>query len=218
MKLSRPSPALVVATVAVVLATTGTALAAVDFAANAGAVDGRSAAGDGATSKQAAGRLIATQRSGDDRGRIRERYLDLDGVVRGSASTFGRSFNVVDNQTLAPATVGSVPGIGSVTASCVDENAAPAALDPATTLVFANTSGEAVNLARTVGVNGSAVLGLPNGTTHTFTIRGSDTFELHLERRGTNYVVNGVVRQDGRGTAGAACLVYGTAIAIPAAR
>ena len=40
------------------------------------------------------------------------------------------------------------------------------------------------------------------------------TFELHLERKGSNYFVHGVVRQDGRGTNAASCLVYGMAIAV----
>jgi hypothetical protein len=105
--------------------------------------------------------------------------------------------------------------IGSVRASCFDENAAAGTLDPATTLTFANTSGDAVNLRRRVGNGDAVVAAMPNGTTHAFTIRGSNTFELHLERRATNYVVNGVVRQDGRRTASAACLVYGYSVAIP---
>jgi hypothetical protein len=135
--------------------------------------------------------------------------------VHGASSTFGQSFNVIDNQTLAPSGIGSVPDIGSVTASCFDENPAVGTLDPATTLTFANTSGDSVNLSRRVGNGDAAIASLPNGTTHAFTIHGSNTFELHLERRGTNYVVNGVVRQDGRGAAGAACLVYGYSVAIP---
>jgi hypothetical protein len=215
MRLKRPSPALVISLIALVMAMSGTAIAAVNFASNAGAVDGKSAVADGALRSQAAGRLVATQRSGDAKGTIRAKYLDLRGVVRGASSTFGQSFNVIDNQTLAPSAIGSVPDIGSVTASCFDENAAVGTLDPATTLTFANTSGDSVNLSRRVGNGDAAIASLPNATTHAFTIHGSNTFELHLERKGTNYVVNGVVRQDGRGTAGAACLVYGYSVAIP---
>ncbi|MEA2276184.1 MAG: hypothetical protein QOC78_1144 [Solirubrobacteraceae bacterium] len=215
MKIRRPSASLVISLVALVMAMSGSAIAAVNFASNAGAVDGKSAVSDGAALRIAAGRLVATQRSGDGKGRIRAKYLDLRGVVRGTSSTFGRSFAVIDNQALAPVTIGAVPDIGSVTASCIDENPAVGVADPATTLTFANTSGDAVNLSRTVGNGDPFIAGLPNGTTHTFTIRGSNTFALHLERKGTNYIVNGVVRQDGRGTPAAACLVYGYAIAIP---
>jgi hypothetical protein len=214
MKLRRPSPSLIISLIALVTAMSGSAIAAVNFASNAGAVDGKSAVADGALLRTAAGRLVATQRSGDAKGKIRAKYLDLGGLVRGASSTFGRSFNVVDNQTLSPATIGAVPEIGSVTASCSDEAPAAGVFDPATTLTFANTSGDVVNLSRTIGTTAPAIAALANGTTHTFTIHGSNTFELHLERRGTNYIIDGVVRQDGRGPGGAACLVYGYALAI----
>ena len=209
----RPSPAMVVAIVALVMATTGTAVAAVSFADNAGAVDGKSAVASGATTKQATGRLVATQKSGPGAGRIASKYLDLSGYARGATSTFGKSAQVADNQTLAPETVGSVPGLGTLTSSCVDQNPNPAVEDPSTTLVFANQSGDAVNIARTVGGGNPLVAGLVNGTTTTFTISGSSTFELHVERRGVNYLVEGVVRQDGRGSDNASCLVYGFALA-----
>jgi len=212
MKIKRPSPAMVVALVALVSGTTGTAVA--QFV-NADAVDGKSAVADGATLSQAAGRLVATQRSGPARGRVRAKYLDLSGVVRGGSSAFGQSVSVQDNQTLVPANIGSVPGIGSVTASCADENQRAGTLDPSTTLTFANTSGDTVNIARTIGFGGPAIEALPNGAQSTFAIRGSNTFQLHLERKGTNYVVSGVVRQDGRGTTSAACLTYGYALVIP---
>jgi hypothetical protein len=51
-------------------------------------------------------------------------------------------------------------------------------------------------------------------TQSSFTINGSSTFELHLQRKSTNYFVRGVVRQDGRGTPTAACVVYGFALAV----
>ena len=51
-------------------------------------------------------------------------------------------------------------------------------------------------------------------TQSTFTINGSSTFELHLQRRGTNYFVRGVVRQDGRGTTAAACTIWGFSLAV----
>jgi hypothetical protein len=215
MRIKRPSPSMAVSIVALVMATSGSAIAAVNYAANAGAVDGKSAVADGATRSQAAGRLVATGRSGAGKGLVAAKYLDLSGAVRGQSSTFGRSFAVVDNQTLAPATIGSVPDIGTVTASCQDENAQAGRLDPAVTLTFANTSGEAISLSRQIGNGPFEIRGLVNGTTDAFTIRGSNAFALHLERRGTNYVVNGVVRQDGTGAAGAACLVYGYALVIP---
>ncbi len=213
-----PSPALVVACIALIVAMSGTAVAAVSFARNAGAVDGRSAVADGASLRAASGRLVATKRSGADRGRIDGKYLA--GVMRGRSSTFGRALVLVDNQTLAPTPIGTVAGIGSVSATCADENAAAGRLDPATTLTFANSSGDAVNLARTINSNQATtvVIPLPNGTQHTFKISGSAPFTLHLQRGGTNYVVNGVVRQDGRNGPSAQCLVYGYTLEIPDSR
>lgn len=210
-----PSPAMAVAFASLVIALSGTAVAAVNFAQNAGAVDGKSAVASGATLSSAAGRLVATQRTGPGRGRIAPKYLDLPALVRGSASTFGRSLTVVDNGTLVPLQIGSIPGIGSITATCRDENAAAGRLDPATTLTFANTSGDTVNLERKVDSDAATVIGLLNGTTHQFSISGSRPFQLHLERKGTNVVVSGVVRQDNRNLAGASCLVYGYSLSIP---
>ena len=70
MKLRLPSPAMVVAVIALIVALSGTAIAAVDFAHNAGAVDGKSAVFSGASLSQAAGKLVATNRSGPDKGRL----------------------------------------------------------------------------------------------------------------------------------------------------
>jgi hypothetical protein len=213
-----PSPAMVVALIALLVALSGTAVAAVNYARNAGAVDGKSAVASGASTKAAAGRLVATQRSGAGRGTIAAKYLDLSGAMRGRTSTFGRSFTLIDNQSLAPAQIGAVPGLGTLQATCTDENGAAAKLDPATTITFANGSGDAVNLSRTIGFNAgtNVVTVLPNGTTHQFKVSGSQPFVMHIERRGVNYAVNGVIRQDGRNTTSASCLVYGYALEIPA--
>lgn len=203
---------MVVAFAALVLATTSTAFAAVNFAKNAGAVDGKSAVADGASRKAAAARLVATRKSGSERGTISSRYLDPD-LARGRTTTFGRSFQVADNQVLAPVTLGGIPGLGTLTASCFDQNKDVGKEDPATKLVFANQSGEAVNVSRTIGNGGALVAAIPNAAVTDFEIGGSNTFELHIERKGTNYFVRGVVRQDGRGSAAASCLVYGFALA-----
>jgi hypothetical protein len=218
----RPSPALVVATLALVMATTGSAVAAVDFARNAGAVDGKSAVASGATLRQAAGRLVATQRTGDDRGRIATRYLDLTGVARGTTDTFGRALEVVDRTApAAPPVAGAAvpvsahPGLGTLSVSCTDQNPMPARENPAMTLTFTNTAGEAVNLARTVGNGEPLVTALLAGTQTQFTILGSNTFTVHVERRSTNLAIHGAVRQDGLNTATGSCLVYGYSIVIP---
>lgn len=215
MKLKLPSPAMVVALVALTVAMSGTAFAAVNFAKNAGAVDGKSAVADGASTNAAAGKLVATQRKGTGKGRLAQRYLDVSGLARGATSTFGRAIQLIDNQSLAPVAIGDVAGLGSLTATCADESATAGRLDPATTITFANASGDTINFARTVAYTSTSILPMPNGTTQAFRISGSQPFTMHIERAGTNYVVNGVVRQDGRNAATAQCVVYGMALTIP---
>jgi hypothetical protein len=214
MKISRPQPATIISIVALVMASTGSAVAAVSFARNAGAVDHKSAVGSGATLSHAAGKLIATQKHGAGKGTIAAKYLDLSGVAHGTTSTFGQSFQVVDNATSVPTQIGGIPGLGPLTATCVDQNPQPGNEDPQTTITFQNTSGDAVNESRQIGGNNPTVDAVLNGTQSSFNINGSSTFELHLERKGTNYFVHGVVRQDGRGSDNASCLVYGMAIAV----
>jgi len=217
MKAKLPSPAMVVALVALVVAMSGTAVAAVDFARNAGAVDGKSAVADGASAKAAAGRLVATQRSGAARGKIARRYLDIGQVARGSTATFGKAIQLIDNQSLAPVAIGNVAGLGSLTATCADESPIVGRLDPATTITFANTSGDAVNFARNIAYDSGSttIVPLPNTATQSFKISGSQPFTMHIERQGSNYVVNGVVRQDGRNAPTAQCVVYGIALTVP---
>jgi len=215
MKLKLPSPAMVVALIALAVAMSGSAVAAVTFARNAGAVDGKSAVADGASLRASAGRLVATQRKGAGKGTISQRYLDVSGLAHGSTATFGKAIQLIDNQALAPVAIGDVPGLGNLTATCQDESATVGRLDPATTITFANTSGDAVNFARTVNYAGTVITALPNTATQSFKISGSQPFTMHIERSGTNYVVNGVVRQDGRNAPTAQCVVYGVALTIP---
>ena len=214
MQISRPQPATIISIAALVMASTGSAVAAVSFARNAGAVDHKSAVGSGDTLCHAAGKLITTQARGEAKGKIAGKYLDTAGLARGTTSTFGQTFQVVDNATSVPTQIGGIPGLGPLTATCVDQNARVGNEDPQTTITFANTSGDIVNQSRQIGGSNPTVDAVLNGTQSSFNINGSSTFELHLERKGSNYFVHGVVRQDGRGTNAASCLVYGMAIAV----
>lgn len=214
MKPTLPSPAMVVAIIALTVALSGTAFAAVNFARNSGAVDGKSAVASGAKLSQAAGKLVATQKSGSRKGRIAARYLDLPQLVEGRSATFGRSLSVVDNGALVPLKIGSVPGVGTLTASCRDENVLVGRLDPATTITLSNTSGATINLMRKVDNDNATVVPLPNGVIHEFRISGSRPFTLHIEHRGSNTLVQGVVRQDGRNQPSASCLVYGFSLLV----
>ena len=96
MKLRLPSPAMVVAVVALIVALSGTAIAAVDFAQNAGAVDDRSAVGASASLRDAAGKLVATASGGEGKGQIPARFVD--GVMRGGTMSLSKYLHTVDNQ------------------------------------------------------------------------------------------------------------------------
>ncbi len=210
MKISRPSPSMAVAGIALFVSLGGTSLAAVNYAANAGAVDGKSAVSASGTTSHAAGRLVATNSSGPDKGQIPAKFLA--GVPH--TQTFGRAFDVADNAPGAPQTIGDGGSLGTLTATCNDQNAAAGVEDPTTTLNFVNTSGATINVARRVGTGDGVVAALPNQTLAPLTIAGSNTFFFHIESAGKNLLVNGVVRQDGRGGPAASCLVYGTVMEI----
>ena len=203
MRPTKPSASMVVAVTAMVFAMTGAGVAAV----NATSVDGLSAVKSGVSASKAAGKLVATDRKGNGRGTIASRYLN-------PGTTFGRAFEVPDNQTLAPVAIGSIEGLGNLTASCFDQSPLPGREDPATKVVFGNTSGAAVNISTTIG-NGAASIGiLQNGAQTEFTIGGSNTFELHIQRSNVNYFARGVIRQDGRNTPAASCVIYGFALTV----
>lgn len=210
----RPSPSLVVSIVAVVLATAGTSIAAVDFARNAGAVDGKSATGAGSSTARAAGKLVATASGGPAKGRIPARFLDLSGLVRGAKGTFAQGLAVADNATTAPVGIGGAPGLGIVTATCGDQNGTTAKEDPQATITFANASGQTVNFSRTIGNGAPAISAVAAATQQSFTINNSSTFELYAQTGATHFVLHGVVRQDGRNTADAVCAVYGYAVTL----
>lgn len=204
---------MVVACAALGMASTGTAVAAATYATNAGKVDGKDAVPASSTVSRAAGDLVATAARGPDRGRIPGKFVA--DVMRGGADSFSRPAQVTDNAVDVPTAITSVPGLGTLSASCFDQNAGPGIEDPASTLTFGNASPDVVNVFRGVPGRADLITPLLPNTTTAFTIGGSNTFRLHVERRGTNYVIEGVVRQDGRSTPAASCFVYGYAVRVP---
>jgi hypothetical protein len=208
MRLRRPSPAMVVAIAAFVMACAGTSIAAVNYASNAGAVDGLSAVRAGSPEK-AAGKLVATARSGARKGTIPN--FHLSGVPY--SDSFGQHLEVVDNATGGAVTL-EENGFGRLTVSCSDENNAAGNENPTVNIQFTNTLGTELHFARHVGY-GAATIGLIQpGTLHQLTIAGSNTFRLHLESNGTNLIYEGFARQIGAGTSDGRCLVVGTRMAI----
>lgn len=205
MKFSRPSPSMVVASIALFVSLGGTSIAAVSYAQRAGSVDGKSAVYAGATLKQAAGKLVATNRSGADKGRLPSKFIaDVP-----KSAVFSAVYEVADNSPGAPQTAARFSGLGTLTATCNDQNKVTGNEDPISTISFLNQSGEPVNVARRVG-NGDGALGVAaNQTASSLNIGGSNTFEFHIERRSQNALIRGGVRQDGRGTNNARCVVFG---------
>lgn len=209
MKLRRPAPAMVVAVIALVTAMSGTAVAAVNYARNAGAVDGRSAVSAGSSLRRASGNLVATASGGRDAGRIPGKFVA--GVTR--AGSFARSFDVRDNADGPTAELtgeAETGGLGRLTALCNDQSARPGVENPATTITFVNRSGGFVNVARRVGLGASRVSALASGAAEPFGIAGQEEFTINVERGGVGLLINGAVRQDGLNSPAASCLVFGT--------
>jgi hypothetical protein len=210
MKISRPSPSMVVASLALFVSLGGTSVAAINYARNAGAVDGKSAVFAGATLNQAAGKLVATNRSGDDKGRIPGKFV----ADVAKTQSFSKGYEVADNVPGAPQPVFTIVGLGSITATCNDQNQAPGNEDPISTITFNNTSGLPTNVARRVGNGDGALAVSPNQTSASVSIGGSNTFFFHIETGGRTAIVMGGVRQDGRGTPAAICAVFGTVLQV----
>ena len=118
----------------------------------------------------------------------------------------GRSAEVIDNGTENPFTITSIPGFGTVTATCGDENNAVGNENPKTTIAFGNTSGQNLEFSRATAIGSVAVANLANNQASSFTITASNMFTLNIQKQGTNLIVEGVVRQNGQGTAAASCI------------
>ena len=213
MRIRKPSPAMVVALVALVMASTGSAVAAIDFARNAGAVDGKSAVSAGSSLSAARGRLVATARGGADAGRIPGKFLA--GVPR--SATFGVPIEAPDNQLSAPVELAGqaeTGGFGRLTAACEDRNQAAGVENPDAIFAFTNASGSTINLARRAGVNEGEFAFLPNAAADQFRIGGQNTFTYHLQAGDTNILIDGVMRQEGTNSASGVCVVYGTVMLV----
>jgi hypothetical protein len=202
---------MVVALIALFVSLGGTSVAAVSFARNAGAVDGKSAVFSGATLNSATGKLVATNRSGSDKGKIPGKFLaDVAGT-----SSFAKRFEVADNQTIAPTALTTVRSVGTFTTSCTDENPAAGVENPRSDFTFVNQSGNVINFSRRVGNGEGTVGGLANGAGLPVTIRGSNTFTMHLQTvAGEHLLVDGIIRQDGAGGPAALCTVIGTVLRV----
>jgi len=224
MKLKRPSPAMTVAVIALVMSMTGGAIAAVNFAQNAGAVDGKSAIkASKAGKKKAAGKLLATYKSGDNRGQLPLKAVagaasenDLEDLADAAAEGRNgvRSIAVADNQTTAPESMIDL-GLGALQVSCNDQAGNPGNENAATRVSITNSSGSAVNLSRQLGGGEPTITTLADGIVHTFTVGQQNTFSVQLQGSGDRtVVVHGTALQVGQQTADSSCVVWATAFLV----
>jgi hypothetical protein len=209
MKIKAPSPAMGVALLALGMASTGSAFAAASYVSNAGKVDGRDAVSSKSSTNTAAGKLVATAGAGPYKGQIPAKFLG--GVVQGDADTFSRLASVADNASDVSTPISSVSNLGTLSATCGDQNSKAGVEDPVSRLTFANASAGAINLVTTVGNGEPSISVVAANTVGTATLGGSNTFHILVEQNGVDSVFTGVVRQDGRNTADARCYVYGYA-------
>jgi hypothetical protein len=217
MRLRLPSPAMVVALVALVVALSGTAVAAVTYAHNAGAVDGLSAVRAGASHRRAAGKLVATTRRGRDRGRLPATYVA--GVMRGGAKSLSSYVRTVDNQPGVPHRLLTVAGVGRMDAQCADADPTPGTATTRTTVTFTASAREGVNVSRLLGRDVEAgarpnVFTAPAGQAVTILPSADGLFQVLLGSRGRSVLVIGAARTDSAPGPRAACLLWGTAFTV----
>ena len=71
--------------------------------------------------------------------------------------SFSKGYEVADNAPGAPQLAATIKGLGTLTATCNDQNGAAGNEDPISVITFNNQSGQPINVARRVG-NGDGAL------------------------------------------------------------
>jgi hypothetical protein len=214
---SRPSPAMVVAIVALIVALSGTAVAAVDFARNAGAVDGKSAVSARTPVRLAAGRLVATARAGAGRGRLPGRFVS--DVMRGGATSLTRYLRAVDNADGPVVPLAIIPGIGRLDAQCRDQDPTVGIKSTQTLVSFTASDPRGVNVSRLLGSDigssreGVVFTALKNQPVPILQFADS-LFQLTLQARDRTVFMTGAARPDLNRTASAACLIFGIGLRV----
>jgi hypothetical protein len=212
MRRRMPSPAMVVALIALVVALSGTAVAAVDFARNAGAVDGHSAVSASASLKRSAGKLIAAATAGPGKGRIPGRFVD--DVMRGGSTSLSKYIRAVDNQDGPVVPLAIIPGIGRLDAQCRDQDPTPDIKSTQTLVTFTASDERGVNVSRLLGSDiGSSREGVvftaPKDQPVPIMQFADSLFQVTLQARARTVFLTGAARPDLNRTAAAACLIFG---------
>ncbi len=212
MRRRMPSPAMVVAIIALIVALSGTAVAAVDFARNAGAVDGKSAVSASATLKRSAGNVVAAATAGPGKGRIPGRFVS--DVMRGGSTSLSRYIRAVDNADGPVVALAIIPGIGRLDAQCRDQDATPEIKSTQTLVTFTASEDGGVNVSRLLGSDiGSSREGVVFTALKAQPVPvmqfADSLFQLTLQARDRTVFISGAARPDLNRTAAAACLIFG---------
>ena len=217
MRLRMPSPAMVVALIALFVALSGTAVAVVGYARNAGAVDGKSAVAASSTLERASGRLVATARAGRGKGRIPGRFVD--DVMRGGSASLTKYLRVVDNSVGPVVPLAIIPKIGRIDAQCRDQDARPGVESTQTVISLTADDPGGVNVSRLVGRdiesarNAVVFTALKDRPVEILSF-ADNLFQLVLQARERTVFINGASRSDANHTDDAACLVFGIALRV----
>jgi hypothetical protein len=217
MRLRMPSPAMVVALIALFVASSGTAVAFVGYARNAGAVDGRSAVSSSSSLKRAGGNVVATARAGRNRGRIPGRFVA--GVMRGGATSLTRYLRVVDNAEGPVVPLAIIPKIGRLEAQCRDQDPAPGIESTQTVITFTAQDPGGVNVSRLLGRdiesarNAVVFTALKDQPVPILSFADS-LFQLVLQARDRTVFINGASRSDANRTPDAKCLIFGIGLRV----
>jgi hypothetical protein len=217
MRLRMPSPAMVVALVALVVASSGTAFAVVNYAQNAGAVDGKSAVAASSTLKRAEGNLVATATAGPGRGRIPGRFVS--GVMKGGSTSLTKYMRVIDDEPGPVVPLAIIPKIGRLDAQCRDQDAEPGVESTQTVITFTASEPGGVNISRLLGrdiesARNAVVFTAPRNQPVPILSFADNLFQLVLQARDRTVFVNGASRSDANRSADAACLIFGIALRV----
>lgn len=208
---------MIVALIALFVASSGTAVAVVGYARNAGAVDGKSAVVARSTLEHARGKLVATAARGPNRGRIPDRFVS--NVMRGASTSLTRYLRVVDNAEGPVVPLAIIPRIGRLDAQCRDQDPTPEIESTQTVITFTAADPAGVNVSRLLGRdiesarNAVVFTALKDEPVPVLSFADS-LFQLVLQARDRTVFINGASRSDANRTANAACLIFGIGLRV----
>ena len=217
MRPRMPSPAMIVAVVALFVASSGTAVAVVGYARNAGAVDGKSAVTATSSLARASGKIVATESRGINRGRIPGRFVA--GVMRGGATSLTRYLHVIDNAEGPVVPLAIIPRIGRLDAQCRDQDPERGVESTQTVITFTASQRGGVNVSRLLGRD---IEGARNAVVFTalkdepvpILSFADSLFQLVLQARDRTVFVNGASRSDANRSQDAKCLIFGIGLRV----